>query len=547
MPLRSPTLSDESESLPEGDSDEPLQHLEFIAEEFHANDTDILPDARGSLQFVPETGTARPRGTLRDLIRSNARRKPRRRTKKSTQSKLHPLLVREKGSTATDPFHANEPPNSLVQRQPDITELRLSPSPEGSATDPFYTLPISDAGRSQFLTYHYQTVFAESDCPVNPRKDWIPFAMQDPALLHATLLFSAWQLATLHGNLPTPEVMYHKEESIRWLNKSLLKPNHIPTDSTIAVVACLTKVECLAANLSGIKLHMDGLETLVGSRGGIEALPDSNPRRLATWVDSEAAIVMETPPRFNLPTRENEERPENWGLYSSLAMLYEARLFHLTGLQDLSRETMQVYWGIHNLTGMKDAAIHLTKKVEFETWSCMVERLERRASALLLPEVVKSGKPKLAIFALFARAAIFHIYMFMRDLPRGLPFYRTLSDRFRASIEAMDLTYLHKEYPEMMLWILLMGGLGSSGTPNRCWFAERFAEICKKAGLQGGSAISYALAEFLWTELYRAPVTIGFWNDVARAQGIEGAYHVKALTDHISVAVFNAPPNMLEE
>ena len=88
-----------------------------------------------------------------------------------------------------------------------------------------------------------QTVFAESDCPVNPRKDWIPFAMQDPALLHATLLFSAWQLATLHGNLPTPEVMYHKEESIRWLNKSLLKPNHIPTDSTIAVVACLTKVE----------------------------------------------------------------------------------------------------------------------------------------------------------------------------------------------------------------------------------------------------------------------------------------------------------------
>jgi len=67
--------------------------------------------------------------------------------------------------------------------------------------------------------------------------------MQDPALLHVTLLFSAWQLATLHGNLPTPEVMYHKGESIRWLNKSLLKPNHIPTDLTIGVVACLTKFE----------------------------------------------------------------------------------------------------------------------------------------------------------------------------------------------------------------------------------------------------------------------------------------------------------------
>ena len=256
---------------------------------------------------------------------------------------------------------------------------------------------------------------------------------------------------------------------------------------------------------------------------------------------------METPPRFKLPMREDEERPENWGLYSTLAMLYEARLFHLTGLQGLGREMMQIYWGIHNLTGMKDAAIHLTKKVEFETWSCMVERLERRTIALLQSEVLKSDKPKLAIFTLFARAAIFHIYMFMRDLPRGLPFYRILSDRFRACSEAVDLVYLHKEYPKMMLWILLMGGLGSSGTPNRGWFAERFAEICAKAGLQGGSAISYALAEFLWTELYRTPVTIGFWNDVARAQGVEGAYHVKALTDHISVAVFNAPPNMAEE
>ena len=49
----------------------------------------------------------------------------------------------------------------------------------------------------------------------------------------------------------------------------------------------LTCAQSLAANLSGVKLHMDGLETLVNSRGGISSLPDSNPRRLATWVDSE--------------------------------------------------------------------------------------------------------------------------------------------------------------------------------------------------------------------------------------------------------------------
>ena len=204
-------------------------------------------------------------------------------------------------------------------------------------------------------------------------------------------------------------------------------------------------------------------------------------------------------------------------------MLYEAKLFHLTGLQDHGQEMIQIYWGIHNLTGMKDAVSHSTKKVEFESWSCMVERLERRTIAILQSEVLKPDRPKYAIFTLFARAAIFHIYMFMRDyIPRGLPFYIILSDRFRASIEAVDLLYLHREYPEMIAWILLMGGLGSSNTSNRGWFAERFADFCVKAGLQGGSAISYALNEFLWTELYRSPVTAGFWNDVARAQGVDG-------------------------
>jgi hypothetical protein len=67
--------------------------------------------------------------------------------------------------------------------------------------------------------------------------------MQDPALLHMTLLLSAWSLVNLQGRSPTPVVMYHKAESVRWLNKSLLNSNLVAKDSTITTVACLTGVE----------------------------------------------------------------------------------------------------------------------------------------------------------------------------------------------------------------------------------------------------------------------------------------------------------------
>lgn len=68
-----------------------------------------------------------------------------------------------------------------------------------------------------------------------------------------------------------------------------------------------------------------------------------------------------------------------------------------------------------------------------------------------------------------------------------------------------------------------MGGMASYNTPNRSWFVDRFAGFCGEVGLRGESAVSDAVKELLWTELYRSPVTAGFWNDVARAQGVEVA------------------------
>jgi hypothetical protein len=102
------------------------------------------------------------------------------------------------------------------------------------------------------------------------------------------------------------------------------------------------------------------------------------------------------------------------------------------------------------------------------------------------------------------------------------------------------------QYPEMMLWVLIMGGLGGIGTPSRGWFANLVAEVCSVSGLRGGNEVAFTLAEFLWSELYRSPVTMGFWNDVAVAQGINEGYEVRRLTDHVAAATFNAPPDIVE-
>jgi hypothetical protein len=40
---------------------------------------------------------------------------------------------------------------------------------------------------------------------------------------------------------------------------------------------------------------------------------------------------------------------------------------------------------------------------------------------------------------------------------------------------------------------------------------------------------------------------MGFWNDVAVAQGVERGFEVGRLTDHVTVAPINAPQDLTEE
>jgi hypothetical protein len=105
-----------------------------------------------NLHFVPETGTARPRGTLRELIRSNARRKPRRRPRQSSRAKLKPRNEENDSKDADEVRLTGRSP--VIQCQLEATKARLHRGPECNAMDPFYTLPISEVGQTQFLTYH---------------------------------------------------------------------------------------------------------------------------------------------------------------------------------------------------------------------------------------------------------------------------------------------------------------------------------------------------------------------------------------------------------
>jgi hypothetical protein len=239
-----------------------------------------------------------------------------------------------------------------------------------------------------------------------------------------------------------------------------------------------------------------------------------------------ASIALEAPPRFKLSDLATPEPTLNPGPYSPLALRYKTKISNLTGFHDLSSETISTYWDLRNITLLKDSICfssdHSHGEADFEPSAHMIEHLERRCLAIIQSSTVHLTSSDLAVFPLFGNAALIHIMIFMRESPRRLPFARIISNRIRDSLQTIDLHLFQIQYPELMLWVLIMGGLGGVGTENQAWFAGLLAEACRVAGVCGRREIEMCVGEWLWTRLYVDEVSEGFWGNYAVCQGVEG-------------------------
>ena len=143
--------------------------------------------------------------------------------------------------------------------------------------------------------------------------------------------------------------------------------------------------------------------------------------------------------------------------YTALNIRYRSKLFNLSGLRNLSDETMETYHTMCYLSGLKDAAsCYLNPAIEMVAYSDMLDSLERRVVRIVQSDELRSTNSlNCSVFKIYGNAALLHIYLFLRDLPRGLPFLHLLSSRLRADLEGEDIAKLQLQYPEMMLWIFI--------------------------------------------------------------------------------------------
>lgn len=91
-----------------------------------------------------------------------------------------------------------------------------------------------------------------------------------------------------------------------------------------------------------------------------------------------------------------------------------------------------------------------------------------------------------------------------------------LSTRIRDILERINIPAFQIAYPEMMLWIIMIGGIASRGSENYPWFIELPAGSCRAAGIATKDELALFSREFLWSDFYLGPVFNDFWHDFTK-------------------------------
>lgn len=239
--------------------------------------------------------------------------------------------------------------------------------------------------------------------------------------------------------------------------------------------------------------------------------------------DTVASIALEAPPRFKLEDLTTPSPPTS-PTRSPLAQRYKTKLSNLTGLPALAEEMISTYKDLRTLTALKESIcfspMSSRESQEFEASAHTIEYLERRCLSIMHSPFLDpySSSPTYGIYTLFSNASLIHIMIFMRESPRRLPFAHILSNRIRDCLDNIDLKAFQIQYPELFMWVLIMGGLGGVGSENQAWFAGLLAIAAREAGMMGLTDVILVCKDWLWTKLYVDEVGEGFWADFEAAQ-----------------------------
>ncbi|KAJ0415802.1 hypothetical protein BJY00DRAFT_317500 [Aspergillus carlsbadensis] len=201
--------------------------------------------------------------------------------------------------------------NDLIQRDVQRTRHLLYSDPIADSVSYTPDYPIESRVHIPMLIRFFQDKLGLLPFDVEAyslayylRSSWISYAMNDPCLMHATLLSASAQFDTLTGaKQPSYATLYHQSNTLA-LVRSRLADLHSANDATVASVLLLA-MHSSDNNLA--HMHFRGLLQLISARGGLGQLGYDG--FLAQIINGFLAILFDQVDPFPIPEWQTSPLP----------------------------------------------------------------------------------------------------------------------------------------------------------------------------------------------------------------------------------------------
>lgn len=280
----------------------------------------------------------------------------------------------------------------------------------------------------------------------------------------------------------------------------------------------MTVMEVMVGEREEAPEHMNGLRMLVAMRGGFSTFVTDMQlliQRLLTWTDLVYSELYEVSLSFPATDRmdgssQNLEKPAplNWlpGLspdelrFSAVAHHECVDLLHAT-LELCHAEQVQPLRTLSDTERMRRGDLFYP--------------VERRLRTMLQESSAANTEPRMPIIW---RAVALANLMFVHHSLRG---NSSGHRQFTVSVPQLQRTLMQMSeslnelafLPSLLLWILSVGAITSSGTPSETWFILRLSKACIGRGLDW-EGFHDLLAGFLWTGTADEERYLNVWHMV---------------------------------
>ncbi|KAL2810611.1 hypothetical protein BJX63DRAFT_310060 [Aspergillus granulosus] len=414
--------------------------------------------------------------------------------------------------------------------------VSLTACPSQRFGDPFSACAMPMTGKLWMYLHDFRVHIISGAYPFDASQMqvwWAQHAINSPAVLQICACRAAEHKALLGYNQgcssdviqkSIKDSIYFRLKVIKTLNDLLQDPVKPATEATVLIVSAIMGNESFGANFEALRAHTTGLRTLVSMIGGLDSLDHM---MLSTIYQGALmlAALQNTKPIFPMLAKFRD------------AVQHEPQIFHNKEIKyECTIPAALASLGTRFTTAPWHTDINPTLMCLIESFRRLIWHFE---IGTLFPNVVAPTDNDLFVIIQHDLLSTHYtskalkspsmneplrqcllIYLYIRASSfQDLPIMRCMVENLRQSLAIPALPHFYATAPDLLFWILFIGGMASQGYNSHSWFVSHLADVAGGLGLEEWAQVRALLGRFFYTDRAGNTAAEDLWSEVVLLAG----------------------------